>query len=127
MVMVKPGLPYLDVLRRVKDSFGMPTIVYQVSGEYSMLMAAIERGWLDKERVIPETLTAFKRAGADGIITYFARDVARKLKGKMSERRFGLARTPHLSWPATAGHPDDERIQPARGRALAGWPDQVGP
>jgi len=80
MVMVKPGLPYLDVLRRVKDSFGMPTIVYQVSGEYSMLMAGIERGWLDRERVIPEALTAFKRAGADGIITYFARDVARKLK-----------------------------------------------
>jgi porphobilinogen synthase len=82
MVMVKPGLPYLDVLRRVKDSFGMPTIVYQVSGEYSMLMAGIERGWLDGERVIGETLTAFKRAGADGIITYFARDVARRLKGK---------------------------------------------
>ncbi len=82
MVMVKPGLPYLDVLRRVKDSFGMPTIVYQVSGEYSMLMAAIERGWLDAERAIPESLIAFKRAGADAIITYFARDVARKLKGK---------------------------------------------
>jgi porphobilinogen synthase len=84
MVMVKPGLPYLDVLRRVKDSFGMPTIVYQVSGEYSMLMAAIERGWLDKERVIGETLTAFKRAGADGIITYFARDVARKLSARQT-------------------------------------------
>jgi len=82
MVMVKPGLPYLDVLRRVKDTFAMPTIVYQVSGEYSMLMAAIERGWLDAERAIPESLTAFKRAGADGIITYFARDVARRLKGK---------------------------------------------
>jgi porphobilinogen synthase len=82
MVMVKPGLPYLDVLRRVKDRFGMPTIVYQVSGEYSMLMAAIERGWLDASRVIPESLIAFKRAGADGIITYFARDVARSLKGK---------------------------------------------
>jgi len=82
MVMVKPGLPYLDVLRRVKDNFGMPTIVYQVSGEYSMLMAAIERGWLDAERAIPESLTAFKRAGADGIITYFARDMARRLKAK---------------------------------------------
>jgi porphobilinogen synthase len=82
MVMVKPGLPYLDVLRRVKDSFGMPTIVYQVSGEYSMLMAAIERGWLDGERAIPESLIAFKRAGADAIITYFARDVARRLNGK---------------------------------------------
>jgi porphobilinogen synthase len=75
-------MPYLDVLRRVKDEFGMPTIVYQVSGEYSMLMAAIERGWLDKERAIEESLTAFKRAGADGIITYFARDVARRLKGR---------------------------------------------
>jgi len=84
MVMVKPGLPYLDVLRRVKDSFGMPTIVYQVSGEYSMLMAGIERGWLDKERVIGETLTAFRRAGADGIITYFARDVARKLAARQT-------------------------------------------
>ena len=81
MVMVKPGMPYLDVLRRVKDTFAMPTIVYQVSGEYSMLMAAIERGWLDRERAIDESLTAFKRAGADGIITYFARDVARRLKG----------------------------------------------
>ena len=81
MVMVKPGLPYLDVLRRVKDAFGMPTVVYQVSGEYSMLMAAIERGWLDKERVISESLMAFKRAGADAIITYFAREMARRLKG----------------------------------------------
>ena len=82
MVMVKPGLPYLDVLRRVKDNFGMPTVVYQVSGEYSMLMAAIERGWLERDRVILESLMAFKRAGADAILTYFARDVARRLKGK---------------------------------------------
>jgi porphobilinogen synthase len=80
MVMVKPGMPYLDIVRRVKDTFQMPTIVYQVSGEYSMLNAAIERGWLDKDRVILESLLAFKRAGADGIITYFARDVARRLK-----------------------------------------------
>jgi porphobilinogen synthase len=80
MVMVKPGMPYLDIVRRVKDAFQMPTIVYQVSGEYSMLMAAIEKGWLDKDRVILESLTAFKRAGADGIITYFARDVAARLK-----------------------------------------------
>ena len=80
MVMVKPGMPYLDIVRRVKDEFGMPTVVYQVSGEYSMLMAAIEKGWLDRDRVILESLTAFKRAGADAIITYFARDVARKLK-----------------------------------------------
>ncbi len=82
MVMVKPGMPYLDIVRRVKDTFGMPTIVYQVSGEHSMLMAAIERGWLDKERTILESLIAFKRAGADGIISYFARDVARTLKGR---------------------------------------------
>ena len=81
MVMVKPGMPYLDIVRRVKETFGLPTIAYQVSGEYSMLMAAIERGWLDKDRVILESLLAFKRAGADGIITYFARDVAKRLKG----------------------------------------------
>ena len=80
MVMVKPGMPYLDVLRRVRDTFAMPTIVYQVSGEYSMLMAAIERGFLDRERAILESLLAFKRAGADGILSYFARDVARRLK-----------------------------------------------
>jgi porphobilinogen synthase len=80
MVMVKPGMPYLDIVRRVKDAFAMPTIVYQVSGEYSMLMAAIERRWLDGDRVIPESLVSFKRAGADGIISYFARDVARRLK-----------------------------------------------
>ncbi len=82
MVMVKPGLPYLDVLRRIKDEFAMPTFVYQVSGEYSMMMAAIERGWLDAERGIPECLIAFRRAGADGILTYFARDIARKLKSR---------------------------------------------
>jgi len=74
-------MPYLDIVRRVKDTFAMPTIVYQVSGEYSMLMAAIERGWLDPNRVISESLLSFKRAGADGIISYFSRDVARKLKG----------------------------------------------
>jgi porphobilinogen synthase len=82
MVMVKPGMPYLDIVRRVKDAFAMPTIVYQVSGEYSMLMAAIERGWLDGNRVISESLLSFKRAGADCIITYFGRDMARKLKAR---------------------------------------------
>jgi porphobilinogen synthase len=81
MVMVKPGMPYLDVLRRVKDEFGMPTFAYQVSGEYSMLMAAIERGWFERDRVILESLIAFKRAGASGILTYFARDAARLLRG----------------------------------------------
>lgn len=81
MVMIKPGMPYLDVLARVKRTFGVPTFAYQVSGEYSMLMAAIERGWLDPKKVIPESLMAFKRAGADGILTYFAMEVARDLKG----------------------------------------------
>jgi porphobilinogen synthase len=79
MVMVKPGMPYLDVLRRVKDTFQMPTFAYQVSGEYSMLMAAIERGWFDRDRVILESLIAFKRAGASGILTYFAKDAAKLL------------------------------------------------
>ncbi len=80
MVMVKPGMPYLDILRRVKDTFAMPTFVYQVSGEYAMLMAAINNGWLDGERTIMESLTAFKRAGADGILTYFAPLAAERLK-----------------------------------------------
>ena len=81
MVMVKPGMPYLDIITRVKTEFKVPTFAYQVSGEYAMLMAAIERGWLDPDKVIPESLMAFKRAGADGVLTYFAVDVARKLRG----------------------------------------------
>ena len=80
MVMIKPGMPYLDVVARVKQAFGVPTFVYQVSGEYAMLMAAIERGWLEHSKVVPESLMAFKRAGADGILTYFALDMARALK-----------------------------------------------
>jgi porphobilinogen synthase len=79
MVMVKPGMPYLDIVRRVKDEFRVPTYAYQVSGEYAMLMAAIERGWLDRDRVILESLLAFKRAGADGVLSYFALDAARLL------------------------------------------------
>jgi len=79
MVMVKPGMPYLDIVRRVKETFGVPTFAYQVSGEYSMLIAAAERGFLDHDRVMLESLTAFKRAGASGILTYFARDAARLL------------------------------------------------
>ena len=79
MIMVKPGLPYLDVLHRLKASFGMPTFAYQVSGEYAMIMAAITNGWLG-EGVIEESLMCLKRAGADGILTYFARNVARRLK-----------------------------------------------
>jgi porphobilinogen synthase len=80
MVMVKPGMPYLDVVRRVKDTFGVPTFAYQVSGEYAMLKAAAQNGWLDHDTVMMESLLAFKRAGADGILTYFARDAARLLK-----------------------------------------------
>lgn len=72
MVMVKPGLPYLDVVRRVKDTFGVPTYAYQVSGEYAMIQAAVQNGWLDADKVVLESLLAFKRAGADGILTYFA-------------------------------------------------------
>ena len=81
MVMVKPGMPYLDVLRRVKETFHLPVFAYQVSGEYAMLMAAAERGWLDRDRAMLESLIAFKRAGASGILTYFARDAARLLRG----------------------------------------------
>ena len=80
MIMVKPGLPYLDILARVKDTFGMPTFAYQVSGEYAMLMAAAQNGWLDGEKAMMEVLMAFKRAGADGVLTYFAPRVAEKLK-----------------------------------------------
>ncbi len=80
MVMVKPGMPYLDIVRRVKDEFGAPTFVYQVSGEYAMLMAAARNGWLDEKAVIMESLLAFKRAGADGILTYFAKTAARWLR-----------------------------------------------
>jgi len=79
MVMVKPGMPYLDIVRRVKDTFGVPTYAYQVSGEYSMIMAAVERGWLDHEKAMAESLIGFKRAGADGVLTYFAPFIAEKL------------------------------------------------
>jgi porphobilinogen synthase len=80
MVMVKPGLPYLDVLQRVKTAFGMPTFAYQVSGEYAMIMAAAGNGWLDGDKAMMESLISFKRAGADGVLTYFARRIAEKLK-----------------------------------------------
>jgi len=80
MVMVKPGMPYLDIVRRVKDEFGVPTFAYQVSGEYAMLKAAAQNGWLDERACVMESLLAFKRAGADGILTYFAMDAARWLK-----------------------------------------------
>ncbi|MGX1196178.1 porphobilinogen synthase [Parvibaculum sp. MBR-TMA-1.3b-4.2] len=81
MVMVKPGMPYLDIVSRVKREFGMPTFAYQVSGEYAMIAGAIERGWLDRDRVILESLLGFKRAGADGVLTYFAPHAAKLLKG----------------------------------------------
>ncbi|WP_422084692.1 porphobilinogen synthase [Variovorax sp.] len=80
MVMVKPGMPYLDIVRRVKDEFRVPTFAYQVSGEYAMLKAAAQNGWLDHDAVVLESLLAFKRAGADGVLTYFALDAARLLK-----------------------------------------------
>ena len=79
MVMVKPGLPYLDIVRRVKDEFGFPTFAYQVSGEYSMIMAAANNGWIDGDKAMMESLIAFKRAGADGVLTYFAPRAAEKL------------------------------------------------
>lgn len=82
MVMVKPGMPYLDIVRRVKDEFRFPTYVYQVSGEYAMLKAAAQNGWLDHDKVMMESLLAFKRAGADGILTYFALDAARLLRAQ---------------------------------------------
>jgi len=80
MVMVKPGMPYLDIVRRVKDEFKMPTFAYQVSGEYAMIKAAAQNGWLDHDRTMMEAMLSFKRAGADGVLTYFARDIARHLK-----------------------------------------------
>ena len=83
MVMVKPGMPYLDIVRRVKDQFAVPTYVYQVSGEYAMLMAAAQNGWLDEKAVIMESLLGFKRAGADGILTYFAKRVAQWLNNQL--------------------------------------------
>jgi porphobilinogen synthase len=82
MVMVKPGMPYLDIVRRVKDRFAVPTYAYQVSGEYAMIMAAVQNGWLDHEKAMMESLMAFKRAGADGVLSYFAVDAARVLKSR---------------------------------------------
>ncbi|CUW47102.1 porphobilinogen synthase [Novacetimonas hansenii] len=79
MVMVKPGMPYLDIIQKVRERFAVPTFAYQVSGEYAMIMAAIQNGWLDRDRTILESLTAFKRAGANGVLTYFALDAARLL------------------------------------------------
>jgi porphobilinogen synthase len=80
MVMVKPGMPYLDIVRRVKDEFKVPTFAYQVSGEYAMIKAAAQNGWIDHDKTMMEAMLSFKRAGADGVLTYFARDIARHLK-----------------------------------------------
>ena len=80
MVMVKPGMPYLDIVRRVKDEFRMPTFAYQVSGEYAMIKAAAQNGWIDHDKTMMEAMLSFKRAGADGVLTYFSRDIARLLK-----------------------------------------------
>jgi porphobilinogen synthase len=82
MVMVKPGMPYLDIVRRVKDRFGVPTFAYQVSGEYAMIMAAVRNGWLEHERAMMESLLGFKRAGANGVLTYFAVEAARLLRSR---------------------------------------------
>ena len=96
MVMVKPGMPYLDIVRRVKDEFRVPTFAYQVSGEYAMIKAAAANGWLDHDAVMMESLLAFKRAGADGVLTYFARDVARLLKIRAASAfQMGAAATFH--------------------------------
>jgi porphobilinogen synthase len=76
MVMVKPGMPYLDIVRRVHERFAVPTFAYQVSGEYAMIVAAVERGWMDRERAILESLLGFKRAGASGVLSYFAVEAA---------------------------------------------------
>jgi porphobilinogen synthase len=81
MVMVKPGMPYLDIVRRVKESFGLPTFAYQVSGEYAMLRGAADRGWLEWDKVLLESVLSFKRAGADGVLTYAALEIAGLLDG----------------------------------------------
>jgi porphobilinogen synthase len=83
MVMVKPGMPYLDIVRRVKDRFGAPTYAYQVSGEYAMLKAAGQNGWINEQACVMEALLSFKRAGADGVLSYFALEVARWMKEKV--------------------------------------------
>ena len=80
MVMVKPGMPYLDIVRRVKETFGVPTFAYQVSGEYAMITAAAQNGWLDRSKAMLESLLSFKRAGADGVLTYFAIEAAESLR-----------------------------------------------
>ncbi len=103
MVMIKPGMPYLDIVRRVKDHYGAPTYVYQVSGEYAMLMAAAQNGWLDEKAVVMESLLGFKRAGADGILTYFAKRVAQWLKNSENLHN-ACVRVRHTSSTSSIAH-----------------------
>jgi porphobilinogen synthase len=86
MVMVKPGMPYLDIVRRVKQEFGLPTFAYHVSGEYAMLKAAAQKGWLNEQACVMEAMLSFKRAGADAILTYYAMDIARWLQAEQSAK-----------------------------------------
>ena len=122
MIMVKPGMPYLDILRRVKDTFGMPTFAYQVSGEYAMIMAAAQNGWLDGDKAMMESLIAFKRAGASGVLSYFAPRVAEKLQAGAYAR----ARTMEIVdcqvhvWPAE--RPDRMFLRDGQGRENAPYP-----
>ena len=118
MVMVKPGLAYLDIVRRVKEAFGVPTFVYQISGEYAMLMAAAERGWLDRERVMLESLIAFKRAGADAILTYFALDAAKLLRRSANSSPSRFLKTTLASFCLSKLSPD----RPKRQAVLGAWP-----
>ena len=116
MVMVKPGMPYLDIVRRVKDEFRVPTFAYQVSGEYAMLKAAAANGWLDHDAVMMESLLAFKRAGADGVLTYFALDAARLLKARLSAgagARCASSTSAATSSPSSTALPDSAAGQPA--------------
>ncbi|KAF1021451.1 MAG: Delta-aminolevulinic acid dehydratase [Paracidovorax wautersii] len=112
-VMVKPGMPYLDVVRRVKDTFRVPTFAYQVSGEYAMLKAAAQNGWLDHDAVMLESLLAFKRAGADGVLTYFARDAARLLRACCAPRAEPRATSPHGAACASSSSPRPARTAPS--------------
>jgi len=119
MIMVKPGMPYLDVVRRVKDRFGAPTFVYQVSGEYAMLMAAAGNGWLDHDRVMLESLIAFKRAGADGILTYFAKRAAGWIAPRLLED-FGAVGRHSLTSRDARACPPSPRNWCTAGSAAAG-------
>jgi hypothetical protein len=100
MVMVKPGMPYLDIVRRCKDEFKVPTFAYQVSGEYAMHKAAFANGWLNEDEVILESLIAFKRAGADGILTYFAKDAAQLLSKGNFRLRIKKVQAPRILFNA---------------------------